>query len=139
MRKATNILTLLVLAAGMLLTSSCQESKTARFERETREFTEKQCPKIIGPEKMFTLDSLVFHDDGTNDFIYYYSVKTDSIGINSFNEKRDELTNMLISGIINSPELRHVKEAGLNIVYVYKNAEDNKEIARFTFTKDDYE
>ena len=50
---------------------SCQENFTKRLERETKLMTERECPKKF--DDITVLDSVVFHDDGTNDYKLYYS------------------------------------------------------------------
>ena len=140
MMQILNVRNILVLAAGMLLISSCQESKTARFERETQEFTKKNCPQVVnGNYKWIVLDSLVFHDDGSNNYISYYTVNSDSIDVSLLDQVWDDFSQELRRGVINSVELRHVKEAGLNILYTYRDSKTQKELAKFVFTKEDYE
>ena len=66
-----NRIKLIVLLLAVLLTfTACQESKRDRIEREAREFTEKNCPRAEF-EDLIILDSLVFHNDGSNNFTYY--------------------------------------------------------------------
>ena len=135
-----NIRNILVLAAGMLLISSCQESKNARFERETQDYTRKNCPQIVDPKcPWIVLDSLVFHDDGTSNYSHYYSVNTDSVDLKLLNGLWAEFEGTLRKGVINSVELRHVKEAELNVRYIYLDSKTHKELAKFVFTKEDYE
>ncbi len=40
--------TALLLMTALLMLTACQESKRERFEREAREFTQKNCPCGVG-------------------------------------------------------------------------------------------
>ena len=116
---------------------SCQESKEERFEREAREFTQKNCPRAEFEDLIF-LDSLVYHNDGTNDYKHCYSVKGDSAMLAEIDNQHEQLHERLLTAVRNSVDMRHVKDAGLNIMYVYYNAESHQKIAEFRFTPDDY-
>lgn len=130
--------TTIVLAAGMLLTLSCQESKGDRFEREAREYTEKKCPQKIDTEGIFVLDSVVF-DKLSNTKHFYNSVMSDETVKQAFEEKKNEMYDQLLSAIINDPTLRQLKEEGITIVYSYADRDTGDSLGSFTFTKDDYE
>lgn len=125
--------------------TSCQESKNERLEREARELTERTCPQRITPDGSVILDSIVFHDDGTNEINYYYQVNTDDEGVVKLQLQRKELERSLLSGINNSIDLRHVKEMGVTIVHHYHrlktdslNQQQREEVLSFRFTKNDY-
>ena len=121
-----------------LFMQSCQESKIERFVRETAEYTKKNCPQRIGTNDLIILDSLVFHDDGTLDYINYYSVNADSVEVAYLISQKDELRQTLLSGIISSVELKNVKAEGLNIVHKYIKADTKEPIFDFRFTPEDY-
>lgn len=129
---------LLVITQGLLSLTSCQESKTERFERETAEYTKKNCPQRIGNDDVIVLDSLVFHDDGTLNYINYYSVNADSAEVEYLISQKETLRQSLLNGIINSVELKNVKASGLNIIHRYYTADTHEEIFEFTFTSEDY-
>lgn len=128
---------LLSMIALLLLLTACQESKRDRIEREAREFTEKNCPRAEFDD-LIVLDSLVFHNDGSNNFTYYYSIHGDSTAIAEMHAKYDELYTALLTAVRNSVDLRHIKAEGLNIIYAYYNPESGEEIAAFTFYPEDY-
>lgn len=117
---------------------SCQETKMERFVRETAEYTKKNCPQRIGNDNIIILDSLVFHDDGTRDYINYYSVHADSAQKEYLKTQKQTLHDALLSGIVNSVELKNVKIAGLNIVHRYYTADTHDLIFEFRFTPKDY-
>ena len=137
-KRSIRALALLFIAQSSLCLTSCQESKTERFERETAEYTKKNCPQRIGNDDVIVLDSLVFHDDGTLNYINYYSVNADSAEAEYLISQKETLRQSLLNGIINSVELKNVKAAGLNIIHRYYTADNHKEIFEFTFTPEDY-
>lgn len=124
--------------ALIIITQSCQESKMERFVRETADYTKKNCPQRIGNDNIIVLDSLVFHDDGTNNYINYYSVNADSTQKEYLISMKQDLRSALLNGIINSVELKNVKSAGLNIVHRYYTADTHDSIFEFVFTPKDY-
>lgn len=136
-RRTTNILAACLALTLMVFVTSCQESKRERFEREAREFTKKNCPRPEF-EDIIILDSLVCHNDSNNDYVYYYSVKADSIMLEEMEQQHEQLKENLLKAIRNSVDLRHVKEEGLNIVYAYYNTETHEKVSEFRFTTEDY-
>lgn len=126
----------LLLMVSVVVTA-CQESRRERFEREAREFTKKNCPRAEYLDIIY-LDSLVCHNDGNDDYIAYYSVRADSMMLTEMETQHDELHENLLKSVRNSVDLRHVKEEGLNIIYVYYNADTHEKITEFRFMPEDY-
>ncbi len=118
--------------------SSCQESKRKRIEREAKEFTEKNCPRMEFDNIIF-LDSLVCHNDEKNDYVYYYSVNADSAKIADMKTKHSDTWNTLLKAVRSSVDLRYIKNEGLNIVYVYSDAKTHKKIDEYRFTIKNYQ
>lgn len=137
MKIKSNILLLTITIMSVLAFSSCQESVRERLERETQEYTRKNCPK---PEyqDIIILDSIVCHNDESNDYKFCYSVVADSLQIDFLISQKSELNDKLLAGVINSADLRHVKNAGLNIIYSYYIAETGEHLFDFCFTPEDY-
>ena len=130
----------------VLVLTSCQESKQERLEREARELTEKNCPQRVTPDGTVILDSIVHHNDGSNEIKYYYTVNTDNDGVLALQLQKKELERQLLSGINNSIDLRHVKEMGVTIVHYYNRTVTDsvgppktENILTFEFTKNDYQ
>lgn len=128
---------LFVLSVLLVMCPACQESKMERFERETKDFTARNCPKQC--DAVTILDSLVFHNDGTMDYRYYYSVDLTADEENLFMQKLEDLRYECLDGIRNSVELKNVKAAGLNIVLSYYKKGTKKKLAEFRYEKEDYE
>ena len=129
--------------------SSCQESKRKRIEREAKEFTEKNCPRMEFDNIIFLdslvchndekNDSLVCHNDEKNDYVYYYSVNADSAKIADMKTKHSDTWNTLLKAVRSSVDLRYIKNEGLNIVYVYSDAKTHKKIDEYRFTIKNYQ
>ncbi len=82
-------------------------------------------------------DSMVFHNDGSNDMIYYYTIldeNSEAVLIRNMSSVEAELRR----GIINSVDMRHQKEAHLNFIYIYRSSTSGKEVMKFKFTPQDY-
>lgn len=134
----TKVLTFFLALMIVTIVSSCQESKMERFEREAKDYTERNCPQKL--DSLVTLDSMVFRNDGTMDFIYYHSVNVSPIVEEAFKTRGEELRKSYLTSIRNSIDLRNIKDAGLNIVYVYYASDSpSKVLAKFRYTKEDYQ
>ncbi len=134
-----NIRNAVMLALLIAVASSCQESKRQRVERESKRFTERECPKSVSPENNVILDSLVFHDiEGNNDYIYYYTIDADEDGLANLEEQKEEMRSAILTSIRNSVELKGVKEMGLTLVYKYYNKADGKLVLEYKFAKEEY-
>ena len=130
------ILYTLFLLSTLGFFSSCQESKGERFEREAKEFTQKNCPNISS-DGLIRTDSMVCHNDGKKDMQYFYTIlneETEDVLLRNQENVRVELHR----GIINSVDMRHQKEAGLNFHYIYHSSKTGKEVLHFVFTPQDY-
>ena len=113
------------------------EKRLDRFERETLDYTLRNCPHRLDP--ITTLDSVVFHNDGTLDYIYYYTVSLDSQMIETFCKKSDDIAEITLRNVRNNIDLKAVKESGLNIIYLYRDSLTGKTIQTFRFTKEQYQ
>lgn len=137
--KKTSCAGLLSLSLVAILSlTSCQESKRDRIEREAREYTEKNCPRAELQDIIY-LDSLVCHNDSNDNYVYYYSVKADSVMIEQMKAGYDDARKLLLKGIRNSIDLRYIKEERLNIIYAYYDAATHKKIQEYVFTPEEYE
>lgn len=120
-----------------LLFMSCQENFSKRLEQETKLMTERECPKRF--DEITVLDSVVFHDDGTNDYKLYYSMNVDSDFKAKFHDNYAEVRQLFLRDVRNDIDLKQIKSEGLNIVYVFCDASDGGLIGEIRFTKSDYE
>lgn len=127
----------LAIALTLLCLLSCQENKLDRIEREAREYTIRNCPKTV--DQITVLDSVVFHNDGSMNYTYYYKVTLNDEQRKTFSTILNDIKEQTIRGVRNSIELKTMKEAGVNFVYTYRAADTGKAIASFSVKKEDYE
>lgn len=138
-RKVTHLA--LVFPLLLLILTSCQESKEKRYARELREYTERNCPQPITPEGTVVLDSLNYsHPQGTSRGVvtYFYSVKTDSTGVESLQAQREKLYASLLQAIKDNVDMKKMKDDGLTIRHIYRLAETGATVLDFRFTAKDY-
>ena len=131
---------LLALTVLVAVSACNQESQLQRLERETRDFTKNNCPSPVSQVQM--LDSIVFYDNGTNDYIYYYSVTPEYseyyLDLAKDTAEISALKNKILYGIKNALDMKKIMEMQLNIIHVYTNAETKEIIQTFRFTPQDY-
>ena len=126
-----------MLTLSLLMLFSCQESKEERLERETREYTQKNCPEKI--DEYVTLDSLVYHNDGSGNYYYYYSVEADSEAVAMLAQHKPELRKEHLGRIRNSVDMKHIKQMGLSINILYHDHAAHRLILDFLFTPSEYD
>ena len=111
MNKTKSFLMPLCLSVAiMLLTASCRQSLRSQIELKCQEYTRKNCPMKVDNIGMITLDSVVFHDDEHSRYYYYYSVVADSTETKIMQDNRDIMYRSMLSGLINSPELKNSRQ-----------------------------
>lgn len=115
---------------------SCQEKLLDRFEREAEEYTARNCPKQM--DSITTLDSIVCRNDGLLNYTYYYTLQLTDEQRKEFSKHKTEIEENTLKAVRNSIELKNVKEAGLNIEYIYLDAETGKTLCHLRFTKEQY-
>ena len=120
--------------AAMVL-ASCQENIEKRFEREAREFTEKQCPKKIHAD--IRIDSMSYSvDDRT--FRYYYTLSGQMDNAEAMASQKATFREMLLNGVINSVETKKPKEEGVSFEYIYRSETTGEVMVSELFTREDY-
>ena len=130
--------TAIPLLAIMLAFFSCQEKKADFFEREAREYTEKNCPQQL--DEVTRLDSIVFvKNQGAGDLCLYYTLILDDDARAKVLEKLDEIGDENLRVVRNSVIYAKHKEAGVGFTYIYHDAEQGNVIATYHFTPEDYQ
>lgn len=109
--------------------SACHESLEERADRESKDFTRKNCPMPVSDE--IIVDSMKY-EKTTHTIHYFYSIKglADTTAITKFNPKKE-----LLQGLKDDTNLRKYKEAGFNFAYTYFSTKNKGLIlvdARFT-------
>ena len=118
---------------------SCQERKADFFERDAREYTEKNCPQVF--DKYTTLDSVVYvrEKDGAGDLVQYYTLNLNEEARNELMNKLGELAEMNLNAVRNSIVFAKHKEEGVSFTYIYHDATTGEKIVEYHFTKKDYQ
>lgn len=125
-----------------LLLLSCQESREERYARETREYTERNCPQTITKDGIIVLDSLVYtkpskHPEGL--VTYFYSVNADSTAISFIKEDRKRLYDSLLESVKANVDLKKMKDDGITIRHIYRKGDSHQLVLEFLFTEKDYQ
>ena len=119
--------------------TSCQERKADFFEREAREYTEKNCPQML--DKYTILDSVVYvrEKDGAGDLVQYYTLNLNEEARNELMNQLGELAEMNLTAVRNSIVFAKHKEEGVSFTYIYHDATTGEKIVEYHFTKKDYQ
>lgn len=117
-----------------LILMSCHESLEERAERETKEYTRKNCPMQLS--EYVTNDSMTY-ERGTRTIHYYYSMKGNADTTAIDKKKAEE---ELIKGLKNSTSLRAYKKEKFNFAYTYYSTKNKGQIILdVKITPKDYE
>ena len=127
----------ILLLVSLLVFTSCQERKADFFEREAKEFTETNCPRVM--DSFTTLDSIAFKKDGEGELRMYYTLSLNEESRSELMNKLGELGDMNLSNLRNSIELTQHREAGVSFSYIYRDAMTGEKIVEYHFTKKDYQ
>lgn len=129
----------IILLVMLLAFTSCQEKKADFFERDAREYTEKNCPQVLDEYTM--LDSVVYvkEQDGVGELVQYYTLNLSVEARNELMKQLGELAEMNLTTIRNSIVLSKYKEEGVSFTYIYHDATTGEKIVEYHFTKKDYE
>lgn len=117
------------IAFALMSLSSCHESLEERAERESKEFTQKNCPMPV--TKDIVIDSMVYERQSRT-IHYFYSLRgeTDTTAIDKTVAKKE-----LLKGIKGDTSIRKYKEEGFNFAYTYLSTKHKGLVlidARFT-------
>ena len=113
---------------------SCHENLEDRAARETKEFTEKSCPRHIDTE--IVLDSMTFDKDShTIGYCYTLQGSLD----NPQRVDKAKFSELLLMEVKNSTNLKLYKDAGYSFRYAYYSAKENgTKLFEATFRESDY-
>ncbi len=128
----------LLLSLLIMVLMSCQESFRSRLEYEAKVKTERECPQRL--DEVATLDSIVFRNNGTDDYMLFFTLDVDSSAAAAFESiRKAELRATLLQGIKNDIGLAKIRENKLNIVCSFRVKDTGKELCKQRFTAKDYE
>lgn len=116
---------------------SCTESFQDRCRREAREFTEKQCPRLV--DKFIILDSMTYVDVPQG-FIYHYRVTGELDNPELYtSEAVDPIIENMRQSLRQNLSLRAYKERGLSFTYRYLSDSTGDTFVDTTFGPEDYQ
>ena len=123
-------------ALSLFTLVACTESFEDRCRREAREYTERQCPRLI--DQYIIMDSMTYEDEPQG-FTYHQTVQgeldNDSLltpeAISTFQEE-------LLARIRKDINLRRYKERGFTFTYRYTSASTGKLFTEVSFGPEEY-
>jgi hypothetical protein len=125
-----------IISIGILFLMACTESFEDRCRREAREFTEKQCPRLV--EEHIILDSMTYVE-APQGFIYHYRVtgELDNPELLTADALEPIIENMR-QNLRQNLSLRAYKERGLSFTYRYLSDTTGEPFVDTTFGPEDY-
>lgn len=127
---------ILILMAGILLYGCGRKSLEEQMEIEAREFTLKQCPKVL--DEFTTLDSISF-DRESHTSSYYYTIQGELDTPDSFlPSTQDYYRETMMQKVRSDLNLRKAKDAGISFAYHFLSEKTGQELLGFTITEEDY-
>lgn len=121
----------------LVTVAACTESFSERCRREAKEFTLKQCPRLLS--EAIILDSMVYTDEPEG-FIYYHTVQGVLDNDSLLTEDRlQDFREQLLNGLRNDLNLRRYKERGFTFTYSYQSASKHALFTSATFGPEDYQ
>lgn len=127
---------LLFIIAVLATLASCQEKKQERFEREAREFTEKNCPQQL--DAITTIDSMVYVNEGTGELRIYYTLQLNDEERELFMDKLTELGENNLKIVRNSVLFVKYKDEGIKFSYIYHDAVTGEKLVEYNFSEEEY-
>lgn len=126
-----------IIAIGILFLSACTESFEDRCRREAREFTQKQCPRLV--EEHIIMDSMTYVESPQG-FIYHYRVTgaLDNPELLTADALEPIVENMR-QHLRQDLSLRAYKERGLTFTYRYLSTSTGEPFVNATFGPEDYQ
>ena len=123
-----------IMVAFLLFMTSCQESLEDRCERETKEYTAKQCPSQL--DSNTRIDSLTF-ERATHTIHYYYTLtgRADNEDI----LKQIDAPTVLRNELKNTTTMKVYKDNKYRFAYTYRSEKQpEKVMMEIVFTDKDY-
>lgn len=127
----------IILSVTVLTLLSCgRKSLEEQMEEDAKEFTLKQCPKVL--DEFTTMDSITF-SSLTRTSSYYYTIKGNLDNPDTFLPSTKEYyRESMMTKLRDDLNLRKAKEAGISFAYHFTSKSTGKELLSFTITKQDY-
>ena len=116
--------------------ASCTESFVERRQREAKEFSERECPRMV--DTYIRMDSMAFSEEPVG-LVYYYTVlgELDNEELLTPDVVEDFRTRLL-ENIRNDINMRRDKEEGFTFTYRYTSEKTGKPFIEAAFGPEDY-
>jgi hypothetical protein len=130
MRKLLFLLIVAMTAVG------CTESFEDRCRREAKEYSERECPRMV--DTFIRMDSMAFESEPAG-LIYYYTVIGDLDNDTLLTpDVVEDFRARLLESIRNDINMKRYKDKGFNFTYRYNSGSTGKPFVEATFGPDDY-
>ena len=133
-RKLTILLLPCILATFVVI--GCTESFVERRAREAREFSERECPRMV--DKFIRMDSMTFEEKPLG-LTYYYTVLGELDNDTLLTpDVIEDFRAHLLENIRNDINMRRDKEEGFTFTYHYTSASTGKTFIEAAFGPEEY-
>jgi len=116
--------------------SSCTESFSDRCRREAKEYSERECPRMV--EQFIRMDSMTYVEEPQG-FTYYYSVVGELDNPELLTpEAIEAFRTQLLESIRNDLHMKRYKDKGFVLTYQYISDSTGKDFIKVSFGPEDY-
>ena len=116
---------------------ACTESFEDRCRREAREYTERQCPRLV--DKNICLDSMTY-EEAPQGFVYHHTVMGELDNDSLLTpEALSQFRDKLVQQISNDISLKRCKDRGFTFTYRYTSASTGNLFTEAAIGPEDYE
>lgn len=127
---------LFVLLIVALTAVSCTESFEDRCRREAKEYSERECPRMV--DTFIRMDSMTFESEPAG-LVYYYSVIGDLDNAELLTpDVVEDFRTRLLESIRNDINMKRYKDKGFQFTYRYRSDSTGKPFVEATFGPEDY-
>ena len=117
---------------------ACTERFEDRCRREAKEYTEKQCPRLIDKDACIIMDSMTFATEPIG-FTYHYHVQGQLDNPELLTpETMENFRENLLNNVRKDISLKTYKEKGFTFTYRYLSASTGDVFTESVITPEDY-
>ena len=121
---------------GLIGLSSCTESFEERCRREAREFTERQCPRLV--DQFMILDSMTYADEPQG-FTYHYRLTGELDNPQKLSPQvQGQFTEHMQQSLRQDISLRRYKDRGFTFTYRYRSERSDSLLFEASFGPEEY-
>lgn len=125
-----------ILLISLFTLVACTESFSDRCRREAREFTERQCPRLV--DQFMILDSMTYADEPQG-FTYHYRLTGELDNpLKLSPQVLTQFTEQMQQGLRQDISLRRYKERSLTFTYRYRSERTDSLLFEASFGPEEY-